>query len=185
MDSPPKNALAEGQIPPQKLEVSPRSGLYLLVYIYIYIYRLKLKLNEDWKFSYVEYDLAWSKFESCVVIFWNCQLLLFPVIISNWVPGSSKFAAKSNYHSLQSQLMCTWTPARTEAAFTKTKLKATAELFVIQNDSEEVFSSSSLVRDAPQFLFGWKERKFCLNSITIYSSCDISWLFATGGLLFA
>ena len=31
-----KNALAEGQSPPQELEVSPRSGLYLLVYIFFF-----------------------------------------------------------------------------------------------------------------------------------------------------
>ena len=30
-----KNALAEGQSPPQELEVSPRSGLYLLVMKYL------------------------------------------------------------------------------------------------------------------------------------------------------
>ena len=33
-----KNALAEGQSPPQELEVRPRSVLYLLVYIYLFIY---------------------------------------------------------------------------------------------------------------------------------------------------
>ena len=44
-----KNALAEGQSPPQELEVSPRSGLYLLGVVILFV--SQAELDNIWNYA--------------------------------------------------------------------------------------------------------------------------------------
>ena len=65
-----KNALAKCQSPPQELEVSPRSGLYLVVANNI--------TNGAQKIYSSKY---WEKFDSCV---WYCIIFSLPLGRAEW-----------------------------------------------------------------------------------------------------